>query len=172
VSQLDPGEVRIRNQRYQPWPEIMLGMFVVVCMAAMCGLFLVRRIAMFDCVFAWVIVASLALFLFEWLLPRLGSVRQLKLGIGIETAPLVWRHPAQAVNRITFAADPAEDYVERDSPTRLFEATIEVQLEKPFRMIVDEADAERLRLWAIARGIVVRDRRVDLSRTGELAGGA
>ena len=169
MSPFDPGVVRIRNQRYQPWPEIVLGMFAVTCMAAMCGLFLVPRAGMLDCVWASAILGGLTLFIFEWLLPRLGSIRELKLGVGIETAPLVRRHPAEAVDRITFAADPAEDYVERDNPTRFYEATIEVESERPFRMIVDETDAERLRQWALARGIPVSNRDQDRSRMAEPA---
>src|SRR5262245_41603939 len=77
---IDPGALRIRNQRYRPWPEIVLAMFVAICLSAMCGLFLVRRLGMFDCLFGGAIVASLALFVFEWLLPRLGSVREIEIG--------------------------------------------------------------------------------------------
>jgi len=147
-----------------------LAMFVAICLSAMCGLFLVRRLGMFDCLFGGAIVASLALFVFEWLLPRLGSVREIEIGYAIETRPLVWRHPFQAVRRITFAADPAEDYVERDDPGRLYEATIEVAEERPFRMIVDEIGAQHLKLWAAVRAIAVCDRIKDCTRTAEPAG--
>jgi hypothetical protein len=166
---IDPGVVRIRNQRYQPWPEIVLGMFVAVCVAAMFGLFVIKRLAPVDCVIVGATIAGLANFIFRCLLPRLGSIRQIKLGYCVETAPLVWRYPARSVKRIAFAPDPAEDYVERDKPTRLYEATIELESEKPFRMIVDETDAGRLRAWAVAREIAVCDHGQEHSQMAEPA---
>jgi hypothetical protein len=51
----------------------------------------------------------------------------------------------------------------------VYEATIEVEQEKLFRLIVDETDAQRLRLCAATRGIAVRDHDEDPSRTAEPA---
>jgi len=154
---IDPGVVRIRNQRYQPWPEIVLGMFVAVCVAAMFGLFVIKRLAPVDCVIVGATIAGLANFIFRCLVPRLWSIRQIKLGYCVETAPLVWRYPARSVKRIAFVLDPVEDYVERDSAARQCEAMIEVEGARPIRMIVNEPDSERLKQWAVGRGIMVSD---------------
>ena len=95
----------------------------------------------------------------DWLLGRLSPVRGLQLGDGIEieTVILVFRFAARTVSRIRFAPDPAEDYAEAERKVQLCQVIVEMDLKRQFRMIVDEVDAQRLRQWAVAKGINVND---------------
>ena len=154
----DPSDLIIRNQRYLPWNEIVLGIFAAVFIVVMCGLPVVETFTTINFVFAAGVVGLLALIVFEGILPRLGAVRELKLGIRIETTPIVKRLPIQAVQRVRFAADPDEDYADRESATRLYQATVEIGSGRPIRLIVTHADADRLRQWALAKGIAVSER--------------
>jgi hypothetical protein len=61
------------------------------------------------------------------------------------------------VSRIRFAPDPAEDYAEPRRAVHFCGATIDLNSGKGFRLIVDEADAARLRTWAVTKGIAVCD---------------
>lgn len=89
-----------------------------------------------------------------WLLPTRVSILHLKLGDDIEIEPPLARFPAQLVARILFASDPVEDYAESAKP--LCEATIAVAAGKQFHLIIDEADAQRLRQWAATMSIAIR----------------
>jgi hypothetical protein len=100
--------------------------------------------------------ATVALMLFGWLAPRRIPVASLRLGDTVEFDPRV---PVRAavVSRVRFAPDPAEDYAELDRPVRYCAAAVEFNTGREFRLILDEADAARLRNWAAARGIPVCD---------------
>ena len=167
--QPEPGELRILNQRYQPWNEIVLGMFAVVFVVGICGMPIVERLVAINSVLVGGVVGVLALIVFEGLLPRIGSVRELKLGIRVETTPVARRWPARAVERVTFAADPEEDYAERSTANPLREATLEIHSGRPIRLVVTQADADRLRHWAAAKGIEVVEPEIGLRRSDEPA---
>jgi hypothetical protein len=98
-----------------------------------------------------------ALTVLRGLLPSRISVHHLKLGESIDLGHPLLRFPARKVRQVTFAPDPAEDYLESDRRTRLCEASVGMDSGKHFHLILDEADAERLRHWAATRGITVRD---------------
>ena len=99
---------------------------------------------------------TVALALFGWLVPSRITVGDLTFGDGVELAERV-HYPAAAVRRIRFAPDPAEDYAEPDRALRFCEATVEMDSGRQFRMIVEEADARRLRQWAAGKNVVVAD---------------
>ena len=84
-------------------------------------------------------------------------MRELKLGIRIETTPIVNRLPIRSVQRVRFAADPDEDYADRETASQLYEATVEIHSGRPIRLIVTQRDADRLRQWAVAKGIAVSE---------------
>jgi hypothetical protein len=56
---------------------------------------------------------------------------------------------------VKFAPDPKEDYIGAEAPIQLCQATVEMNSGRNFRLIVTEADAERMRQWAFAKGISV-----------------
>ncbi|HEX3146796.1 MAG TPA: hypothetical protein VHR66_01765 [Gemmataceae bacterium] len=91
----------------------------------------------------------------EWLLPARTSIRYLNLGEGIELDPPLARFPAEEVARIKFTPNPDEDYAESSTPTCA--ATVVMKSGREFWLIVDEADAGRLRAWAAAKGIGLCD---------------
>ena len=86
-------------------------------------------------------------------LPVVHPVALLRLGEEIEV--MCFRYPPQAVRQVRFAPDPAEDYKEVEPQTPLREASIELHSGRQFRLIVDQADARRLKQWAAAKGIAV-----------------
>jgi hypothetical protein len=91
---------------------------------------------------------------FGWLIPSRFSVYHLKLGEEIEIEPLL-RISAQAVKRVRFVPDPAEDYRESNRASPLCQAFVELHSDKKFHLIVTETDAQRLRNWAVAKGVAV-----------------
>jgi hypothetical protein len=97
-----------------------------------------------------------ALSLVRPLLPSVHTVPWLKLGEEIEVPPR-FRFPPGAVRCVRFGPDPGEDFKESEPPAPLYEATVEIHSGRRFRLIIDEADARRLREWAIAKGIAVCD---------------
>ena len=180
----EPGELRIRNQRFRPYWEILQGMLVATMLIATIGLFFagpIHKLALYLIVAGYFSLGAFigfALWLgavarkhygghargesrvpFNWLLPKLSAVRAVKLGegIAIETSALDFRFTSRAASRIRFAPDPSEDYADSDQPIHLCEATIEIGVGKQFRLIVSESDAQRLRQWAAAEGIIVND---------------
>jgi hypothetical protein len=90
------------------------------------------------------------------LLPSVHTVSQLKLGDEVEVYSAV-RFPSGSVSRVQFAPEPDDEYKEPELPLRLYEATVEVHSGRRFRLIVDQADAERFRQWADTKGIAVCD---------------
>ncbi|HJZ90570.1 MAG TPA: hypothetical protein VKE40_06825 [Gemmataceae bacterium] len=89
------------------------------------------------------------------LLPSVHTVSELKLGA--EIAILTFRFPPGVVKRVRFSRDPGEDFQEFEPPLQLCEATVEILSGRQFQLTVDEADAQRLREWAVAKGIAVCD---------------
>jgi hypothetical protein len=61
------------------------------------------------------------------------------------------------VRRVRFAPDPDEDFNEFEPTRQLCQATVEIHSGRQFQLIVDEADAQRLRQWAVEKGIAVCD---------------
>jgi hypothetical protein len=178
----DPSELRIRNQRYRPYWEILQGMLVASMVLTVIGMFLADPFDKFVPRFFLAAYAGLGAVIgfafvlrsvarrqygnrprrgagFDWLLRRLSPVRTLKLGEGIviETGALDFRFPAAAPSRIRFAPDPAEDYAETEKSILMCQAIVELDAVKQFRLIVTETDAQRLRQWAVEKGIAVCD---------------
>ena len=89
------------------------------------------------------------------LLPFVHSVHQLKFGEVV--GYLHFRFPPAAVRRVRFAPDPDEDFNEFEPTRQLCQATVEIHSGRQFQLIVDEADAQRLRQWAVEKGIAVCD---------------
>jgi hypothetical protein len=89
------------------------------------------------------------------LLPSTHTIDQLKLGEVFEV--YFARYPAGVVRQVRFGPDPGEDYYESEPPRQLCEATVEILSGRQFQLIVDEADAQRLREWAVAKGIAICD---------------
>jgi hypothetical protein len=218
----DPGELRIRNQRYPRWITIaenvfVGGMLVSFLAIEIAGLWLFGQRALYFllaafllvlpiAIYGWLLlwdlnrpgprrdmtmralfvgavlgirqkgfgdlgaaVESIALNLLRPLLPTVHTVSQLKLGEKVEVLSAV-RFPAQWVSRVRFALDPGEDFKESEPPIPLCEATVEIESGRQFLLIVTQADAERLRQWASAKGITVVDSDEYRSRTIEPAG--
>jgi hypothetical protein len=113
-------------------------------------------------------VESIALAMLRPLLPSVHTIAQLKLGENVEVFSAV-RFPAQWVSRVRFAPGPGEDFKESEPPIPLCEATVEIESGRQFRLIVAQADAERLRQWAGGKGIIVVDSDEFRSRTVEPA---
>ena len=99
---------------------------------------------------------AIALTLFGWLAPRRISVAFLLLG---DTVKFDSRVPVllATVRRVVFAPDPAEDYAELDRPVYQCAAAVQLHSGREFCLILDEADAARLRDWATNKGIAVCD---------------
>jgi hypothetical protein len=180
----DPGELHIRNQRYRPYWEILQAMLISAMGLATIGIFFAGpfdRLAIGFILAAYLGLGAVIGFAFvlrsvarrqfgnrprgkarsgfDWLLRRLGPVRTLTLGdeIVIETGALDFRFRAGAGSRIRFAPDPAEDYAEAEKAILMCQAVVELDPVKQFRLIVSETDAQRLRHWAVAKGIAVCD---------------
>ena len=68
-----------------------------------------------------------------------------------------WPVPVAAVVRVRFAPDPAEDYAEPGREVHFCAAGVELNSGAELRLILDEADAARLRTWAVTKGIAVCD---------------
>jgi hypothetical protein len=202
----DPGQLRIRNQRYPRWVLVaenvfvggMLVAFLVIesfglwlfdmrtAMYVLLATFLavlpiavygwlqiwdlsrpgpgrgVTARALFEAVFLGIrrreLVASVewtALTALRALLPSVYTVYQFKLGEVFEV--YFARYPAGVVRQVRFGPDPGEDYKEPEPPRQFREATVEILSGRQFQLIVDEADAQRLREWAVARGVAVCD---------------
>jgi hypothetical protein len=100
--------------------------------------------------------ATVALYLFGWVVRTRISVDMLMLGDTVAFDPR-FPVPSEVVRRVRFAPDPAEDYAESDRPPRLCAAAVELSSGREFNLILDEADAQRLREWAAAKGIPVCD---------------
>jgi hypothetical protein len=96
----------------------------------------------------WTVLSAL-----RSLLPSVHTVHQLKLGEDI--GYLHFRFPPAAVRQVRFAPDPDEDFNEFERMRQLCQATVEIHSGRQFQLIVDEADAQRLTQWAVAKGITV-----------------
>ena len=110
--------------------------------------------------------ATVALMLFGWVVPNRIPVAFLLLGDAVAFDSRV-PVPATNVRRVRFAPDPAEDYAELDRPARYCAAAVELTSGREFRLVLDEADAGRLREWAAAKGIAVTDTDGYRPRTAE-----
>jgi hypothetical protein len=97
-----------------------------------------------------------ALALVRPLLPSVHTVSWLKLGDEIEVPPR-FRFSPGAVKRVRFERDPGEDFKESEPQTPLYEAAVEIHSGRRFRLIVDEADVQRLKEWAVGNSIAVSD---------------
>jgi hypothetical protein len=104
----------------------------------------------------WVAGVTVARTFFGWLVPRRISVAFLLLG---ENVAFDSRFPVplRSVRRVRFSPDPAEDYAEWDRPAQYCAAAVELAAGREFRLILDQADAQRLREWAGIKGIPVCD---------------
>jgi hypothetical protein len=106
--------------------------------------------------------------LFGWLIPRRISVAALLLGDNVafdSRFPV----PLRAVQRVRFAPDPAEDYAECERPAQYCAAAVELVMGREFRLILDQADADRLRRWAATKAIPVCDENGYIPRLPEPA---
>ena len=99
--------------------------------------------------------------------PSVHTVFQLKLGEEIEVKS--FRFPPGVVKRVRLAPDPGEDFKELEPARRLRQATVEVHSGRQFQLMVDDADAQRLRHWAETKGITVCDSIENSPRTTEPA---
>jgi hypothetical protein len=202
----DPGQLRIRNQRYPRRVVVaenvlvggllvsfvvieilglwLLGTRTTVCVLLACHLAIspvvirgwlliwdlnragpprrgVTARALYEGVFLGIgrkeLPAAIGWTALTWVrawLPSVHTVARLKLGDEVEAYAAV-RFSTGAVRRVRFAPDPDEDYRESEPPLLLCEATVEVHSGRRFRLTVTEADAQRLRDWAVAKGIAV-----------------
>jgi hypothetical protein len=100
---------------------------------------------------------STGVVLFRPLLGKRYWIHHLVLGDEIEVDNPVIHYPPQAVKEIRFSPDPKEDYIGAEGPIPLCQAAVVMDSGKEFRLIVNEADAERMRQWAADKGIVVCD---------------
>src|SRR5687767_13092735 len=85
------------------------------------------------------------------LLPSVHTVDQVKFGAGVTVRSLA-KFPATEVCRIRFAPDPIQEYEDPELALELSEVTIEKESGHQFQLVVNDADAERLRQWAESRG--------------------
>jgi hypothetical protein len=116
----------------------------------------------------WLAGVTVARTFFGWLVPRRISVAFLLLGDNVafdSRFPV----PLRSVRRVRFSPDPAEDYVEWDRPAQYCAAAVELATGREFRLILDQADAQRLRDWAGTKGIPVCDADGYISRPAEPA---
>ena len=102
------------------------------------------------------IAVSVVRTLFGWMVPRRISTDLLQLGDEVWFDPR-FPIPVAAVVQVRFAPDPAEDYAESDRQVHFSAAAVELKSGTEFRLILDEADARRLREWAVTKGIPVAD---------------
>jgi hypothetical protein len=98
-----------------------------------------------------------ALAAFRGLLDKCYCVHHLKLGDEVEVDNPIVSYPVRAVARVKFAPDPKEDYIGSEAPIQLCEATVEMDSGRNFVLIATEADAQRMRQWAVEKGIAVED---------------
>jgi hypothetical protein len=101
---------------------------------------------------------STGLVLFRPLLSKRYWIHHLVLGDEIEVDNPIIHYPSQAVKEIRFSPDPKEDYIGAEGPIQLCQAAVAMDSGKEFRLIVNEADAEKMRQWAASKGIAVCDR--------------
>jgi hypothetical protein len=104
----------------------------------------------------WVAGVTVARTFFGWLVPRRIPVAFLLLGdtVAFDSQFPV---PLRSVRRVRFSPDPAEDYAEWDRPAQYCAAAVELATGRDFRLILDQADAQRLREWAGTKGIPACD---------------
>jgi len=116
----------------------------------------------------WLAGVTVARTFFGWLVPRRISVAFLLLGDGVafdSRFPV----PLRSVRRVRFSPDPAEDYAEWDRPAQYCAAAVELARGREFRLILDQADAQRLRKWAGTKGLPVSDEDGYIPRPAEPA---
>jgi hypothetical protein len=203
----DPGEFRIRNQRYPRWfvaaeavfvggmlmtfllieligfwffdfkltIYILLASLIAILPIATHGWLLlwdlsrprrgqgVTARALFNAVFRGIgrkdlgrAIGFSVLKAVRLMLPSVHTVDQATIGEGITVRSLA-RFPATEVSRIRFAPDPIQEYEDPELALQLCEVTIEKESGHQFRLVIDEADAGRLRQWAESKGIPVCD---------------
>src|SRR5262245_55512076 len=115
----------IRNQRYNPWPAGAINIALLVPLAA-AALLQFHDVPLVWEIAAWS-VALLASGVSGWFLlclPVMHPVQVLKLGGDLTVLPKGCRLPPKGIERIEFAPDPAEDYVEITGPVRMCEVTV------------------------------------------------
>ena len=84
-------------------------------------------------------------------------VARIELGVVLQTWPDGRRYRPGKVAEVTFGPDPAEDYEDWAPGRKLCRARFCLREARRFDMAVALADAARIREWAVARGIVVKD---------------
>jgi hypothetical protein len=94
---------------------------------------------------------------FRGLLDKEYSVHHLKLGDEVEVDNPIVSFPVRSVVRVKFAPDPKEDYIGAEAPIPMCHAAVEIDSGKKFCLIVTESDAQKLRQWAVEKGIAVLD---------------
>ena len=138
---------------------MVLGMFGVVFVVAICGVPFVERLTTINFVLAAAIVDLLG-----FSLSSRSCCRGWVPCVSSSSASGSRQHRSstdcqiRAVQRVRFAADPDEDYADRETASQLYEATVEIHSGRPIRLIVTQRDADRLRQWAVAKGIAVSER--------------
>src|SRR6476469_8704817 len=104
----DTAECTIRNQRYEPWPFVAIGMAQVVPIMAGVLWLLGHAAPVWQLVY-WPAVA-LVFGVATWhlqKLPLMHPVKVLSLGEKLKPLPLGYRLPPDRIQRIEFAPDPA-----------------------------------------------------------------
>src|SRR5262245_41266333 len=156
----------IRNQRYNPWPAGAINIAQVVSIVG-CWFLLSSNVPPGWNIACWFVavlaIGALSLPLFQ--LPLMHPVKSLKLGKELTVLPKRCRLAPYGIERIEFAPDPAEDYVEVTGPVRLCEVTVTVHGWFRFRLIVDRDDASRLSEWATVHGIPIDPTLATLTQT-------
>src|SRR5262249_53427082 len=89
------------------------------------------------------------------LLSKRYWIHHLVLSDEIEIDNPVLHYPPKAVKEIRFSPDPKEDYIGAEGPIPLCLATVAIDAGKEFRLIVNDVDAEKMRQWAVGKGIAV-----------------
>jgi hypothetical protein len=157
IETVDPT---IRNRRYSRWRPVMarvllaelwLGVGAVLFTSA------IRPYTLLALVAVSVILACYSA-IFILILPWANPIARIKLGDDMEANPGSWHYLPERIKEIAFAPDPAEDYHDYATlPVPTCEVRIRHRRRGTFRLIVSEKDAERLRQWAVAKGIAVCD---------------
>ena len=162
----DTTDPTIRNDRYQPWPATAIHIAQIVVIMA-CWFLLADNMGPVWSITCWIgavlVIGVLSSLLLR--LPLMHPVKALKLGEKLTALPTGQRLPPRDIERIEFAPDPAEDYVEVTEPARLCEVTVTVHSHLRFRLIVHLDDAARLNEWASVNGIPIDPTLATLTRT-------
>jgi len=147
----------IRNQRYERWWPILVRVLLGVGWVAgfvflvISNLQPIQQLAL--AAVAVIMVASSVIVVLG--VPWCNPVARLKLGDDVEVNPGSWHYKPEQIEHISFARDPVEDYHDSPLPVPMCEVRIKHRPRGSFRLVVSEADAARLRSWAIAKRITI-----------------